>query len=208
MKINKKILAIIPARGGSKRLPGKNIKLFAGKSLLAYAILQAKESRYIDEVVVSTESKKIADISLKYKAQVIARPKKLATDNASVADAMLHAVSFLNKKKYFPDIVVLLQPTSPLREREDINKAIEAFIKNENKCDLVISVCESKLKEEKYPPNGAIYVMRTENINKIRSISSSKILPYFMPLEKSIDIDYEIDFKRAEQLLLKKHEIS
>ena len=230
MLSDKKILAIIPARGGSKRLPDKNIKLLAGKPLLAHAIIQAKKSRYIDRVVVSTENKKIAGISKQYRAEVIARPKELAACDAKVVDAVFHALEFLNSKNYVPDIVVLVQPTSPLRTAGDIDRAIERFLKN--KCEMVMSVCEvnspvyRSLKMEKkylkpvlgreyisdrgqdlpkiYIANGAIYILTPKIIKKYQAIYASKILPYFMPAEKSIDIDDEADFKKAEKLMNKK----
>ena len=228
----KKILAIIPARGGSKKLPGKNIKLMAGKPLIAHTIISALESKYIDKTIVSTDSKEIDEVSKRYGAEVIQRPEHIATDNAKMTNVILHTLEVLEKEKYLPEIVILLQPTSPLRTVSDIDKAIESFLKNKVHCELVMSVCQIKssafwalkmegnylkslfgynyLAEENqelpkvYIPNGAIYVIMPEIIKKYQAVHSSKILPYFMSKEKSIDIDDEFDFKLAESKIINK----
>lgn len=135
----KKILAIIPARGGSKRLPRKNLLELSGKPLISYTIEAAKNSKYIDKVVVSTDNDEIAEISKQYGAEIIKRPKDIATDKAKSADAVLHTLKVL-EKDYAPDIFVLLQPTSPLRTAQDIDKAIKIFLSDKH--DSVISVSE------------------------------------------------------------------
>lgn len=227
----KKILAIIPARGGSKKLPGKNIRMMAGKPLITHTINAALKSRYIDRTIVSTDYEEIAEVSRKYKAEVIKRPEQLAGDNIKMAEVVLHALEVLEKEKYIPEIVILLQPTSPLRTESDIDKAVEIFLKNKNECELVMGVSEIKssaywaLKMEgkylksvfnhkhlsernqdlpkTYIQNGAIYVTTPEIVKKYQAIHSQKIMPYFMPQEKSIDIDDESDFLAAEKLLNK-----
>jgi CMP-N-acetylneuraminic acid synthetase len=227
---NKKILAIIPARGGSKGIPRKNIKLLSGKPLMTYTIEVALKSKYLDRVIVSTDDKEIAKISKKYGAEVIKRPKILAIDRAKTIDVIFHLLSVLKKEKYDPDVIVLLQPTSPLRIVKDIDNAIELFLKN--KCESIISICESghspywsfKIKSgyltpilgrkyfkqrrqglsKSYIPNGAIYISTPKNLFKYKSFYTNKILPYIMPLERSIDIDNETDFKLAELILKKK----
>ena len=136
----KKILVIIPARGGSKRIPKKNIRLLAGEPLIAYTIETALKSRYLNRIVVSTEDEEIARISKKYGAEVIKRPKILAADKAKTVDAISHVLKILERKKYIPDLIILLQPTSPLRTADDIDKAIDIFL--QNKCESVVSVCE------------------------------------------------------------------
>jgi len=224
---DKKILAVIPARGGSKRLPRKNIKKFRGKALITWTIETALKSKYLDRVIVSTEDKKIAQLSKRYGAEVIKRPKSLSTDRARVEDAVFHTLSVLKKQNYEPDVVVLLQPTSPLRTRKDIDEAIAKFLKNE--CNSLISVCEAspspywsfriqdgylepfagwkylKMRSQDIPrtymANGAIYISTPKNLFKNKSFYCKKILPYIMPKERSIDIDDEIDFKLAELLL-------
>jgi len=229
---NKKILAIIPARGGSRRLPGKNIRKLLGKPLIVWTIEQAKKSKYIDKLIVSTDDKAIAEISKKYGAEVIKRPKILAIDRAKTIDVIFHLLSVLKKEKYDPEIIVLLQPTSPLRTVKDIDNAIELFLKN--KCESVISIYESGhspywsfkigkkylepifsrkyLKQMRqdlpraYIPNGAIYISRPKVLLKYKSFYCKKILPYIMPAVRSIDIDNETDFKLAELLLKKQNE--
>lgn len=233
MKNNKKIIAIIPARGNSKRLPRKNIKLLAGKSLIAYSIEAAKKSKYIDRIIVSTENKEIAGISKKWGAEVINRPEDLATDTAKTMDVIFHLLDVLKKEKYYPEIIVLLQPTSPLRTFQDINSAVELFLKK--KCRSVISVFKAESNfwwafrtkndylepffgwkkffsrsqdlSKLYIPNGAIYIATLETLKKYKSFYAKKdILSYIMPRERSIDIDYEIDLKLAELLIKKKNE--
>jgi CMP-N-acetylneuraminic acid synthetase len=208
-------------------LPGKNIKNLLGKPLIAWTIEQAKKSKYIDKLIVSTNDKKIAKIAKKYGAEVIKRPKILAVDSAKTTDVIFHVLKVLRKEKYIPEIIVCLQATSPLRTVSDIDNAIELFLKN--KCESVISVCESSpslywsfkmgerylepifnrkyLKQRAqdlpkvYIPNGAIYITRPKVLLKYKSFYCKKILPYIMPNERSIDIDNETDFKLAELLL-------
>lgn len=222
VKHQKKIIAIIPARGGSKRLPGKNIKKLLGKPLIAWTIEAAQKSKYLERIIVSTEDKKIARISQKYGAETIKRPKKLSADEAKTIDVVFDALKSLKRKNYTPELMVLLQPTSPLRTSEDIDKAIKIFLKN--KCKSVISVREiesstywcfqidkylkpffgkkyfQKTRRQLpkiYKPNGAIFISRPEILFKHRSFYCDKTLPYIMPLKRSIDIDNEIDLKLA-----------
>ena len=139
---NKEVLAIIPARGGSKRLPGKNIKDLNGKPLIAWTIDAALRSKYIDKSVVSTDDEIIAEISQKYGAEVpFIRPKELATDTASSIDVILHAINFYKTKGEPFEYVILLQPTSPLRTTEDIDHAFE-MLNEETKA--IVSVCETE----------------------------------------------------------------
>lgn len=140
---NKNILGLIPARGGSKGLPGKNIKPLLGKPLIAWTIKQVLASKYIDRVIVSTDDKEIAEISEKYGAEVpFMRPKEIAMDKARGIDVVLHSLNWLkeNDKRKQYDLIMLLQPTSPLRKSEDINKAIEILFLKEAK--TIVSVCE------------------------------------------------------------------
>ena len=222
----RKIIAIIPARGGSKRLPRKNIKIFLGKPLIARTIEQALKSKYLDRVIVSTDNREIAEISQKYGAEVMERPKKLAGDKSRVIDAVFQALDVLKKAKYVPQIAVLLQTTSPLRTTKDIDGAIQLFLKN--KCEAVISFYESDsllwsfrmgkrylepvlgkkyLKQRSqdlakvYVPNGALYVFTPRNLSKYKSFYAKKLLPYIMPAQRSTDIDYEIDLKLAELIM-------
>ena len=131
------IVGIIPARGGSKRLPGKNIKLLAGKPLIAHTIETAQKSKYINKIILSTEDEKIAEIARQFGAEVINRPQELAQDTTKTAPVLLHAVDELEKSGYFPDIVVLLQATCANKPVELIDEIIENLINSDN--DSVLS---------------------------------------------------------------------
>lgn len=223
--MKRKILALIPARGGSKGLPGKNVKKFAGKPLIAWTIEAAKKSKYISRVVVSTYAKDIAAISTKYGAEVIPRPKNLATDTSPVSGTVLHSLKWLKNRGETFDLLILLQPTSPLRTTEDINRAIETFRKT--KGDSLVSVApadhpphwmfriekhlkplfgQKYLKARKqslpkiYRPNGAIYILPVATFYKHKKFYVGKILPYIMHTKKSVDIDTLADFLYAEFL--------
>lgn len=133
---NKTFLAIIPARGGSKRLPRKNVLDLCGKPLITWSIEAGLNSKYIDKVVVSSDDDEILEISRKFGAETIKRPDELASDTATTFDAIKHTID--NLEKY--DYIVLLQPTSPLRDQKHIDEAIELLV--EKNADAVVSVCE------------------------------------------------------------------
>jgi len=223
----KKIVGIIPARGNSKGILRKNILLLAGKELITYTIEAALKSKYLEKIFVSTEDKEIERISKRYKEiEIIKRPKKLSLDKVGITDVILHAISYLEDNNYIPDLVVALQPTSPLRSSEDIDKAIELFFRK--KPYSLVSLCKVehtpywffKIKkylnplfgkkylrkvrqnvDEIYQPNGAIYISTPYVLRKYKSFYTKRTIPYIMPLERSIDIDTEIDFKLAELIL-------
>jgi len=132
MKNHSKILAIIPARGGSQSIPGKNIKLLLGKPLIAYSIEEAKKSKYIDKIIVSTDYPEIAEIAKKYGAEVpFLRPKEISGDRAMDIEFYYHALDFLKKdENYEPELILRLAPTSPLRTVESIDEGIETILKN------------------------------------------------------------------------------
>ncbi len=225
--MEKNILAIIPARGGSKRLPGKNIKQLAGKPLIAYTIEAALNSKLINKVVVSTDCEDISETSKQFGAEVIKRPENLAKDTSPTIDAIKHTIQQLAHSNYHPDIVLLLQPTSPLRTTEDINNALNQFLNNHT--ESLISVSESnpywtlkqennktiptfdwqkfKLRKQDLPksfsPNGAIYISTPENIEKNNGFYTENLAIYEMPQERSIDIDEQSDFNYAEFLINK-----
>jgi len=226
----KTILALVPARRGSKGIPDKNIKMLNGKPLIAYSIEVAKKSKYIDAIIVSTDSKEIAEISQKYGAEVpFIRPKELSTDSAKSINVILHAMNCIennvNKKC---DYLILLQSTSPFRDSTDIDESIEEIINKEK--DALVSVCEvsenpywmevideeGNLKyfiegEEKYDRrqelpkiyifNGAIYIAKWEVLKKDKSFYERECLPFVMSKEKSLDIDTPLDFEFAEFLM-------
>jgi CMP-N,N'-diacetyllegionaminic acid synthase len=223
-----KILALIPARGGSKGVPRKNIKLLAGKPLIAYTIEVAKKCRHLDRVIVSTDDEEIARISKKYGAEIMERPKILATDKSKFIDAIFYHLKEFKKEKWIPEIIILLQPTSPLRTLSDLDGAIELFLKNE--CESVVSVSDSEHPlqwsfrkkgkylnpifgwkyfkgimrqdvEKTYFPNGAIFISTPKALYINKSFYSKKTLPYVMPLERSVDIDNITDFLIAESAI-------
>jgi len=218
---DKIFLAIIPARGGSKRLPRKNILDLNGKPLISYSIEAGLNSKYIDNVIVSSDDDEILSIAKKFKAKTIKRPDVLASDTATSFDAIRHTID--NSDKY--DYIILLQPTSPLRTVKHIDEAIELL--EEKNADAIVSVCEmdhsplwsntldeslsmnSFLRDEVlnkrsqeletfYRLNGAIYICKTERLLDEKSFFlNDNIFAYKMDRESSVDIDEEIDFKIA-----------
>jgi CMP-N,N'-diacetyllegionaminic acid synthase len=223
-----KILVVIPARGGSKGVPNKNIKELLGKPLIAYTIEQAKRSRYIDRTIVSTDSPAIADIAVSWGAEVpFLRPEALATDQSSTLDVLVHAIDWLEKNENYKfDILVLLHATTPLREPEDIDRSIELLldkgvenvftvteahrnpyfnmveIKN-NKVSLVKmgNYATRQTAPEVFDMNSSIYVWWKDIFMKKRSVFLENSRVYIMPRTRSVDIDDSLDFKIAEMLL-------
>lgn len=194
MMARPKLIAIITARGGSKRLPGKNIKIISGKPLIAWTIKVALKVKEINRVIVSTEDVTITGIAKSYGAEVpFLRPSELAEDNTPSIDVVIHAIKELGLNE--DDYILLLQPTSPLRTSEDIENTIS--IMHTHKPDAVVSTTEGTEK-----PNGALYLNRVRSLLESRSFyPSGKTRWYIMPTERSIDIDTEDDFDRAEHIL-------
>jgi len=221
---DKTFLAIIPARGGSKRLPRKNVLDLNGKPLIAWSIEAGIKSKYIDKTIVSSDDEEILNISKKYNANTIKRPDELASDTATTFDAIKHTIE--NSNKY--DYIVLLQTTSPLRNEKQINEAIE-LLESKN-ADAVVSVCEmehsplwsnrlddslsmkdflrdeilnkrSQDLESYYRLNGAIYICKTDKLLEEKSFFlKDNIFAYIMDRESSVDIDEEIDFRIVKLL--------
>ena len=224
-------LAIIPARGGSKRLPNKNVLGLVGKPLIAWSIEAARNTNNISEVVVSTDSLDIKKIAEEYGANVpFIRPENLSDDTSNSFDVVKHCIEFYqtNYNQTF-DYTILLQPTSPLRTNFDIENAIKLLI--EKNADAVISVCEvehsplwtntidntrsldnflrdeiKSKRSQDLPPsyriNGALYICKTSELLKQKTFFLTKnSFAYIMPKEKSVDIDTLLDFKMAEFLL-------
>ncbi|EPA5447435.1 TPA: acylneuraminate cytidylyltransferase family protein [Vibrio cholerae] len=225
-----KILAITPARGGSKRLPSKNIKHLNGKPLIQWTIDAALSVREITRVMVTTDCEVIAEIAKQAGAEVpFLRPPELATDTSSSTDVIRHALDFYRAQDEEFDFVLLLQPTSPIRSADDIRFAIEQLKANE--ADAVVSVCPcdhsplwantlpddrsmadfirhevSQLRSQDLPDyyriNGAIYLTRVDRFYQENSLFlSSNIFAYVMDNESSVDIDHELDFLIAETVL-------
>tara|TARA_B100001063_G_C16650072_1_gene495473 strand:- start:99 stop:824 length:726 start_codon:yes stop_codon:yes gene_type:complete len=229
----RKICCIIPARGGSKGIKNKNIKLLCNKPLINYTIEEALKSKYLDKIILSTDDKKIAQITNKFGITVpFMRPKKLAKDNSPMLPVIKHLLNKLEKDySYDPEIIILLQPTSPLRTVKHINEAIKKFLKS--KSDSLVSVTKlphnmnpysimklerngnlkkflkydekknlRQLKPIFYARNGAaIYITTKKTIFKKNSFFGDTILPYFMSKIDSIDIDDQLDWIFAETII-------
>lgn len=223
--MNKKILAIIPARAGSKGIKDKNIIDLNGKPLIAYSIEAGLKSKYIDKVVVTTDGQEIAKVAKLYGAEVpFMRPDYLSSDNAKTIDAVMHCIDELKKIGEEYDYMVLLQPTQPLRQPWHIDEAIELILeKNE---EALVSVSKVKdhpilmrtidsngyainLLEESstkrrqdfqdfYKVNGAIYINKiNENLNNETSLNDNKLV-YVMEEKYDVDIDEMLDLQIAE----------
>ena len=226
------ILGLITARGGSKGVYNKNIKLLAGKPLLAYTVEEALKSQKLTRVVLSSEDKEIIKVAQNYDIEVpYLRPKKLAEDETPSLLVVKDLVKYLIiKENYEPDIIVLLQPTSPLRKSNHIDEAISLFEKNN--ADSLVSVVEiphnyspysamqlrdgylkpfldydeeNNLRQKKptfFARNGAaIYIFTLNCLMEKNSLYGDKILPYLMDQKFSIDIDTEWDFEIAEKII-------
>ena len=222
----KRIIAIIPARKNSKRLKNKNLLKINRKPLIYWSIQAALNSKYIDKVVLSTESKEIAKIGEKLGANVpFLRPKKFATDSSMTEDLIIFTLNKLNKKENY-DIFILLQPTSPLRTSLSIDKSIEmlesktgiysviGMVENDlkiNWCKLINNsgfienLVNTKLKnilKKNYKINGAIYTIYVKKFLKFKKfIVKNQSLPLIMNKRESIDIDYIEDFEYAKYLM-------
>ena len=227
---DKNVLAVIPARGGSKGIPGKNIRAFAGKPLIAHSIEASLHCSLITRTVVSTDDDEIAKIAYAHGAQVIRRPDELATDTSLVIDAIKHAVREVEEEGRNVDVVLLLEPTSPLRRAEDIENCIQVLL--DNKADSVATFTPAHvspnrlwrvsgdvvepfiegavpwLPRQKQPKafelTGQIYgLSRKILFEKDDSIStlSGRIFPVITPRDTALDIDTEFDFILAEKVM-------
>lgn len=225
------MLAIIPARGGSKGIPGKNIRLLCGKPLIAYTIEAAMAAHTIGRVILSTDDPQIAQIAGKYNVEIpFMRPKELAQDDSLAIDNYIYTIDRLNTEfnNNYGEFVALL-PTVPLRTSQDIDNAVELF--SQKNADSVISctklhhplewVCsinddgvihrdkKADIKKmmnrqesgQGYIPNGALYVFNYSLLKENYSYYSDKTYAYVMPPERSIDIDTELDLKFVEFLM-------
>lgn len=225
-----KPLIIIPARGGSKGVPGKNIKLLSGKPLIHYTIEAAKELFENDLICITTDDQKIYDIALESGLKIpFLRPKELASDTAGSYEVLLHAVDFYEKQGYFADTIILLQPTSPFRTSLQIQEALKLYHQN---IDMVVSVKETKanpyyilfeenekgfLQKSKqaqftrrqdcpkvWEVNGAIYIINVASLKKQTIGAFERSIKYEMDEFSSHDIDTLFDWKLAELLITEK----
>jgi len=221
-----KILAIIPARGGSKGIPGKNLFLINGKPLLYYTVSACLNSALVSRTIVSTNDKKISSVAKQIGAEVVKRPQNLSTDSSSVEPILEHVLDYLkNKEKYNPDIIILPQNTSPLRTSKHIDEALSLLIKKNY--DSVLSgypyhifvwnkMNKSQIKPHSYDPstrlnrqvtpeqileNGALYATTVSAFQKSHCRISGKIGFYPMPMELSYNIDNMDDLQKTEQIL-------
>ena len=219
----KSVLAIIPARGGSKGLPGKNIRPLAGKPLIAWTIEAARQSRYIDRLILSSDAEEIIRIAREWGCDVpFVRPSELARDETPGMEPVMHA---LDQCPGF-DVVVLLQPTSPCRSHRDIDACLELL--RDRHAPAVVSVTESPChpawtyrvesdatmrpfletaatRRQDLPSafclNGAVYAATHQSLIEARSFMGEQTLAYLMPRERSVDIDDAVDLALAEALL-------
>jgi len=226
----KSVLALIPARGGSKRLPRKNIMDLAGKPLIAWTIEAAKNSSYIDEIIVSTDDIEIESTAVHYGANVpFKRPDNLASDTATSNDAIIHAIKIMLDRGVSYDLVVVLQPTSPLREFHDIDSALELM--ELKKARGIVTVCECEhsplwsntlpadrglgyfiregIKNKRsqdlpvyYRLNGSIYAYDVKSVLEEGGVFyDDTVFAHVMPTVRSVDIDVELDFIVAAAII-------
>lgn len=227
---NERIIAIIPARGGSKGIKKKNIYPLLGKPLIEYTIKEAQKSIYLDEILISTDDKEIARIAQKAGGRVpFLRPPKISGDNATSEDVILHSLKWCKDNNHYYDYFVLLEPTSPLRKVKHIDYAIKELLMNK-KANTLISV--TKVRQHPYQmkiinkfgfldsysraykgnirrqdlpgvyiPNGAIYISQISTFNKKISFYGGQTIPYIMKEEDNWDINTYYDIKIVESIL-------
>lgn len=223
----KRIIAIIPARAGSKGITNKNVIDFCGKPLIAWSIEQALISKYVKEVYVSTDGGQIAETAKEYGAKIISRPDKLASDTSSSEDALIHAVDVIGQKTEKITAILFLQATSPVRLSQDIDGAVELFLKDELDSLFSMAVLEdyciwknmesglSSLtydyknrgrrqdKEDLYLENGSIYLFKPEILKRYRNRLGGKIGMYKMPMDRSYEIDSINDVEMCSYFMRK-----
>lgn len=226
----KKVIALIPARGGSKTIPYKNIKLMNGKPLIAWSIDAAKNTKEIDTIIVSTDDDKIAQVAIKYGADVIKRPAYLAMDDSLPIDVVRYVIQKLKEIEDDYTYMVYLEPTSPLRKPEDIKKCLELIVDEKMGYDSVTTFVEAALNPHRawkieegtpspfltdidpwlprqnlpkvYQLNGAVYCFLIDSVKQdSRKFLNGKIGAIIMPRERSIDIDDLFDFYIAEAFM-------
>ena len=226
MQKENKVLALIPARGGSKGIPGKNMRQLAGKPLIAYTIEAARACTCLDDILVSTDSAEIAETARSYGAWVpFLRPAELASDMAKTMDAVLYTVRRLAEEGREYEYVVLLQPTSPLRISEDIEGAVQlaretgkdvSAVSEVHDSPILMRTCDAKgrltsllpgnstIRRQDMPVyyrvNGSIYVNKVNRLSAATSLNDNPV-GYVMPRDRSVDIDEIVDFAVADYYL-------
>lgn len=226
----KSIIAVIPARGGSKGLPGKNIRPLCGKPLIAWSIETALRSKYLDEVLVTTDDPQIAEVSRRCGAVVpFMRPDELSTDAATTFSAVQHALDFYRGKDRQFDIIVLLEPTSPLREDGDIDRMLETLSRRWDRFDSIVSIglvhehpaIMKKLSgdeiESFYPageeagrrqdlipayfPYGVAYIVKTTNLLSEQTFYTKRCTYHVIGRDQAYEIDDIYDFVCVEAMM-------
>lgn len=224
---SRSVLAVVPARGGSKRLPGKNLRALCGQPLIGWTFAAGRRSRYIDRLILSSDDAAIIDVARRYGCETpFVRPKELAEDDSPTVDAVLHAMESVAEKY---DYVVLLQPTSPLRTADDVDRCIEVCDSQDAQACVTVSrlgkpiafhylidkggmpLCRldaipdlaSGLDAGALPCvlNGAVYVVRADFLLRERRFLDAGMRMVTMPPERSVDIDTELDLALADLLL-------
>ena len=226
--MTKKILSIITARGGSKGLKRKNVVDLVGKPLIAWTIEASLDSKYITKTIVSSDDKEALDISKEYGANVVRRPDDLSSDSATSESVIKHTIDYLESMGEMFDIVILLQPTSPLRTSKDIDSAFEIMFNSDATAVISTSEFDNKIlktfietpdgflkgvSNNEYPfmrrqdlpavymSNGAIYIIDVNIFNKNLSLITDRTASYLMPANKSFDVDSESDLLSIEKLI-------
>ena len=225
------ITTIIPARGASKGISGKNIHFLKDKPLIAHSILAAQSAQLVDQIYVTTDNPEIAQVSKNYGAAIIDRPAELATDTASSESALIHALQSIVQTKFQPELIVFLQCTSPLRTGSDIDRAIEQLRADQADSLLSVSPSHRFLWEKvdgiaksinydyrnrqrrqdmspQYVENGSIYIFKPWVLKDLGNRLGGKISLYVMPEEQSWEIDTLADFEYVEFLLSKSEHCS
>ena len=230
----KSVLAIIPARGGSKGLPGKNIRPMCGKPLIGWTIDKAKKCRYLDTILVTTDDQKIANIAQNFGAYVpFIRPAEFATDETSTYDVIRHALSYFKDTEFKEfDYVVLLEPTSPLREDDDIDKMLELIVARQDEFDSIVSIGEvtehpsimkrlvgdgiepfcpelaqTTRRQENTPayfPFGVAYIAKTNSLLEENTFYTRRCMYFLIKRYQNYEIDDIYHFKCIESIM--KHE--
>lgn len=225
---NKKILAIIPARGGSKGIPSKNIIDIYGKPLIQYSIECSKASRYIDRTIISTDDLKIKEVAEKCGGEVpFLRPSELAQDTSKTIDCLIHAINWLKKENEEYDYLVLLQNTVPLRKGWQVDEAIEKLLESNERSLVSVTEVEenpvlmrtlnedgtlknmleinSTIRRQDFPKfykvDGAIYIQKIDNEFNLNTSLNDGKLAYIMEEKYSVDIDTYLDIKKIEYYL-------
>ncbi len=228
----KSVLAIIPARGGSKGLPNKNILPLADKPLIVWSIEAARESKYIDKCIVSTDDDKISNIVKNFGGEIpFKRPAHLASDESTTFDVLQHGINFFKNESVEFDYLVLLEPTSPLRDSNDIDESIMLLHEKRNIADSIVGVSKVEAThpvfdirinksgliqpfvgesfevfrrqeiEELYFFEGSVYVSDIEVLLKEKSFYHNRTLPFVVPRWKSLEIDEIVDLLTAETII-------